>query len=74
MFCQSWCLDNLGHTTKFTVHSLRVLTNADVNTEAEQSLKRINNKINPFSKFEEQTSLEKSELNNSSMMILHFPM
>ena len=48
------CFENLGDITKFAVHWLRVLTNPDVTSEAEQSLKIINEEINPFSNFEEQ--------------------
>ena len=45
--------ENLGDTTKFAIHCLRVLTNPNV-TGAEQSLKVINEEINSFSNFEEQ--------------------
>ena len=70
-FCQRLfgrfiCFENLGDITKFAVHCLRVLTNLNVTSETEQSLKVINEEINSFSDFEEQISLEKVELNNIS--------
>ena len=69
-FCQHLlgrliCFENLGDIMKFVVYCLRVLTNPDVTSEAEQSLKIINEEINSFSNFEEQISLENS-LNNIS--------
>ena len=50
-----------------------MLTNPDVTSEAEQSLKIINEEINSFSNFEEQISLEKGELNNDSYDDSSFP-
>ena len=69
-FCQHLlgrliCFENLGDIIKFAVYCLRVLTNPDVTSEAEQSLKIVNEEINSFSNFEEQISLENS-LNNIS--------
>ena len=67
------CFENLGDITKFAVHCLRVLTNPDVISEVEQSLKIINEEINSFSNFEEQIFLEKGELNNNSYDVSSFP-
>ena len=58
---------------KFVVYCLRVLTNPDVTSEAEQSLKIINEEINSFSNFEEQISLENDDLNNISYDDSSFP-
>ena len=76
-FCQHLlgrliCFENLGDIMKFVVYCLRVLTNPDVTSEAEQSLKIINEEINSFSNFEEQISLENS-LNNISYDDSSFP-
>ena len=70
-FCQRLlgrliCFENLGDITKFAVHCLKVLTNPDVTSEAEQSLKIINEEINSFSNFEGQISLENGDLSNIS--------
>ena len=77
-FCQRFlggliCFENLGDITKFAVHCLKVLTIPDVTSEAEQSLKIINEEINTFSNFEEQISLEKGGLNNDSYDDSSFP-
>ena len=77
-FCQRHlgrciCFENLGDITKFAVHCLRVLTNPHVTSEAEQSLKIINEEINSFSNFEEQISLENGDLNNISYDDSSFP-
>lgn len=50
-----------------------MLANADVTTEAEQSLKRISKEKKLFSTFKEQTSLEKGVLNNISHNDSSFP-
>ena len=77
-FCQHLlgrliCFENLGDIMKFVVYCLRVLTNPDVTSEAEQSLKIINEEINSFSNFEEQISLENDDLNNISYDDSSFP-
>ena len=48
------CFKNLGDIIKFVVYCLRVLTNPDVTSEAEQTLKIISEEINSFSNFEEK--------------------
>ena len=50
-----------------------MLTNPDVTSEAEQSLKIINEETNSFSNFEEKVSLEKGELKNISYDDFLFP-
>ena len=60
------CFENLGDITQLAVHCLRVLTNPDVTSEAEESLKIINEEINSFSDFEGQISLENGDLSNIS--------
>ena len=77
-FCQHLlgrliCFENLGDIMKFVVYCLRVLTNPDVTSEAEQSLKIINEEINSFSNFVEQISLENGDLNNISYDDSSFP-
>ena len=67
------CFENLGDIIKFVVYCLRVLTNPNVTSEAEQSLKIINEEINSFSNFEEQISLENGSLNNISYDDSSFP-
>ena len=77
-FCQRLldrlvCFKNLGDITKFAVHCLRVLTNPNVTSEAEESLKILNEEKNSFSNFQEQISVEKDELNNISYDDSSFP-
>ena len=77
-FCQHLlsrliCFENLGDIIKFVVYCLRVLTNPDVTSEAEQSSKIINEEINSFSNFEKQISSENGDLNNISYDDSSFP-
>ena len=77
-FCQHLlsrliCFENLGDIIKFVVYCLRVLTNPDVTSEAEQSSKLINEEINSFSNFEKQISSENGDLNNISYDDSSFP-